>query len=134
VYANTTYPAMGAYTDLVPRKSLPQVLTIVGIVVVCIGLLVPFLDLYFLFDAFIPAIGIGAISTFVGLVMWSRQITRTRRRTIAASLLFGGGLAYIVGVSNVHAWGLLFLIAVPAVLLGLVLLAMSAFIPDPQLR
>jgi hypothetical protein len=132
ISGDRTFSHWGFYTDLVRRESLSKVLTIVGIIVVCIGLSVPFLGLYFLFDVFIPAIGIGVISAFVGLVMWSRRITRTRQRALSASLLFGGGLAYIVAIRNLHTWGLFFLIAIPAVLLGLVLLVMSAFTSDPD--
>ena len=115
-----------------PRYLLPQVFTITGIVVICLGLLVPFLNIYSLFDAFIPAIGVGVVLAFVGLVMWSLRIARARRRQLAAFLLVGGIIAYMAAVSNVHIWGLFFLVAIPAVLLGLVLLVMSFLVSDPQ--
>jgi hypothetical protein len=35
-------------------------------------------------------------------------------------------------VSNVHIWGLFFLVAIPAVLLGFVLLVMSFLVSEPQ--
>jgi len=109
----------------VPRYLLPQVFTIAGMVVICLGLLVPFLDLYSLFGAFIPAIGVGVVLAFIGLGMWSLRIASARRRQLAAFLLVGGIIAYMVAVSNVHIWGLFFLIAIPAALLGLMLLVMS---------
>ena len=114
------------------RRRLPQVFTITGIVVICLGLLVPLLDLYALFGAFIPAIGVGVVSAFVGLVMWSLRIARAKRRQLAAPLLAGGIIAYMVAVSNIHIWGLFFLVAIPAVLLGVVLLVMSFLVSDPQ--
>jgi hypothetical protein len=46
--------------------------------------------------------------------------------------LGGGVIAYIVAVSNVHIWGLFFLVAIPAVLLGFVLLVMSFLVSEPQ--
>jgi len=116
----------------VRRYLLPQVFTITGIVVICLGLLVPFLGIYSLFSAFIPAIGVGVVLAFVGLVMWSLRIARARRRQLAAFLLVGGVIAYIVAVSNVHIWGLFFLVAIPAVLLGFVLLVMSFLVSEPQ--
>jgi CHASE2 domain-containing sensor protein len=66
----------------VPRHLLPQVFTVTGIVVICLGLLVPFLDIYSLFSVFIPAIGIGVALAFVGSVVWSLRIARARRRQL----------------------------------------------------
>jgi hypothetical protein len=45
--------------------------------------------------------------------------------------LVGGVIAYILAVSNVHIWGLFFLVAIPAVVLGIVLLVISLLVSEP---
>lgn len=126
-YPPSSQWGLEAYTGFVGHNSLPKIFTITGVTVTILGLLVPFIGVYSLFDVFVPAIAIGILVASVGLVMWSLRIARARCRQLAALLLVGGVMGYIVGVSNVHTWGLFLLVAVPAALLGIVLFGVSCF-------
>jgi hypothetical protein len=116
----------------VQRKSTAIMLTLVGLLAICIGLLIPFLDIYTLESTFIGIIGFGVILSFIGTVMWSWSMARSRRGTVSATLLLVGFGFFALAGSNIHIWGLFFLVAIPTVLLGLVVLVMAISVRKPN--
>lgn len=110
------------------RNSLPIHLTIAGTLAACFGLLIPFLEVYFLLDVFIWIIVAGSILASIGLVMWSLRFGRLKRLTIGASLLSIGLLSFLVAFRNFDIWGLFFFIAAPTLVLGAILV-LTTFLP-----
>lgn len=104
---------------------MARVLTVGGAFAVCFGLSVPFFGIYFLFDRFIFLIGLGSILVSIGLVVWWPQFRRFTRLAVASALILSGALALLLATSNVHIWGLFLFIAIPAVVLGLMLLVLT---------
>jgi hypothetical protein len=116
----------------VQGKPTAITLTVVGILAIGVGLLIPFLDIYMLERTFIGIIGFGVILSFIGILMWSRSMARSRRGAVSATLLLGGFGLFSLAGSNIHIWGLFFLVAIPIVLLGLVVLLMAIFFREPK--
>ena len=67
------------------HRSTAIALTLVGLLAICIGLLIPFLDIYVLESSSISIIGLGVVLAFIGTVMWSRTMARSRRGAVSAT-------------------------------------------------
>jgi hypothetical protein len=113
-------------------ERLPAILINIGVMAICFGLAVPFLDISSLLDVFVFVIFGGIVSAFVGLVWQSVRLTRAKRRGLAAGLILVGVALMALGGSNVHVWGLMLLVGLPATLLGVVLFMLGILAPDPR--
>lgn len=89
------------------------------------------------YGIFLPAMLIGVILTFVGLIAWARLIHRAARVRMAGLVFISpwivGLLGYPVAGENIHgpAALLVLLLIVPAALLSVVLLVMAGLTGSP---
>ena len=91
-------------------KSLPKVVTTLGLICVVIGVGWGFVDVATHFEysflsrnaeLFILTLLIGIVLSFVGTIWWARRLARRRRLGLAGALLLGSLAIFAVPV-NVH--------------------------------
>jgi hypothetical protein len=116
-----------------PGNRPAKLASLAGLAAICVGILIPYIDLYPVFgDSFLFIIAGGGVLMLVGFVMWARHMSRSKRRSLSAVFLIGGIGSCALAGSNVHIWGLFFLLAIPAVMIGLIMLVMGLFVGEPR--
>jgi hypothetical protein len=116
-----------------PLHRPAKLASLAGLAAICVGILIPYIGLYSLFGNWhLFIIAGGGLLMLVGFVMWVRHMSRSKRRSLSAVFLLGGVGSCALAGSNVHIWGLFFLLATPAVMIGLIMLVMGLFVGEPR--
>jgi uncharacterized membrane protein YoaK (UPF0700 family) len=78
----------------------------------------------------LAVIAVGFTFALIGILKWAHQATRRERRTAARNLIISGFVIFVIGGVLAHVGPLLWIIALPMLLIGIVLAAMPARNPQ----